>query len=153
MMNEFAKMCFVIGMIFHISMAFADRIIEVGQYNKVTENHVITNGQHEMGILYITSSTRNKIAFSLEVTLDIINEGDVVMIRNGVIEHDEMRVYGDIGIYVSSNSEDENLGHCVILAKFMPSRIVLQQIEECWWFGEGVKASGVYVLHGNHKSR
>lgn len=123
----------------------AAELFRVGQYVRVTKSPAFPDGGSETGLLKIIQSSSKNATFSLEITMKPIADGDGVQTRNGVIEIGELSVQDKSVVYRSTNAEDKDLGVCSLRFRRSDQDIVLIQMGKCWWFGEGVNASGRYV--------
>jgi hypothetical protein len=118
--------------------------VPVGSYARVTRSPVFRAGGKETGLLRVLSSERSTPKFRLEVTMNptVGNDGDQT--RNGVIEQGALSREGRVLVYRSAEGEP-SLGTCVLAIRTIDaSRVSVSQSGKCWWFGEGVDATGVY---------
>lgn len=129
---------------FTASLSGAAEVFRVGKYVRVTKSPSFPDGGRETGLLKIISSSSNSAIFRLEITMNPIATDDGFQTRNGVIEIGELSVQDKSIVYRSINAEDKDLGVCALLFSRSGQAIVLVQSGKCWWFGEGVNASGRY---------
>lgn len=128
------------------AVASASSTVEVGTYVRVTPSPFFPAGGKETGVLRILSVSRGRATFELEVTMNPNTNDDGAFTRNGVIEASEMTLEGQSAVYRSVNPEDKELGTCQLHFRKSGEALVISQSGKCWWFGEGVNASGSYRL-------
>ena len=114
------------------------------RYERCTKSPSFPEDGRETGAIEIQSVVKGRAKFNLEVTMNPVATDDGMLTRNGVIELGEMTVVGDVGEYKSTESGDTDLGVCVLRFKFERDVVMIAQEGKCWWFGEGVNASGRY---------
>lgn len=96
--------------------------------------------------MQIVESTKKGARFSLVVTMNPSAVDDGFLTRNGVIDGADLVPKGTALIYRSSEGEP-SLGTCVLAVRSVDEkRLRVSQSGKCWWFGEGVDASGLYEL-------
>lgn len=111
---------------------------EVGEY--------LRDGELTPGWLRITSVSSISLQFQLMTELrEAADDGERT--RNGVVEESEAVIVGASAVYRSNHEEDEDLGVCQLDLQRHKQEIILTQSGKCWWFGEGVDASGTYRKH------
>lgn len=111
---------------------------EAGEYFRDTE---LTPGW-----LTITSTSSSSLTFHLVTELRLAGD-DGYFTRNGIIEPSEAVVSDASAIYISDLEEDKYLGTCQLKLQQHKNEITVSQSGKCWWFGEGVDASGTYRKH------
>jgi len=68
-----------------------------------------------------------------------------VATRNGVIRDEVIPVLGKTALYKSP--PEEGLSSCeIVFVAEPPNQVRVTQFGECWWFGFGVHATGIYQL-------
>ncbi|WP_457280219.1 hypothetical protein [Polaromonas sp. P5_D5] len=116
----------------------------VGTYVRFTQSPSFPLDGRETGTLRIVEASRNVVRFQLEAAVNPRSDNDESLSRNGVIENGEFHIKGRSATYRSTNPEDKELGTCVLNLQRSGQVIVVAQSGKCWWFGEGVNASGEY---------
>jgi hypothetical protein len=119
---------------------------EPGRYVRVTPSPLFPAGGKETGVLRILAVSAAHVTFELEVTMNPSSADDGALSRNGVIEASEVAVEGQTAAYRSAYPEDKALGTCRLQFQQIGKVLVVNQSGKCWWFGEGVHASGRYRL-------
>lgn len=130
---------------FFVPVEASDFILP-GRYVRVTKSPHFINGGRETGVLVISSGAKQTAEFHLEVTWNPVLDDDGYRTHNGIIEKGIVIISKNTGRYISSNTEDSELGKCLIDFTFKGNELVLSQKGKCWWFGENVDASGLYRL-------
>jgi len=116
----------------------------IGEYVRLTPSPSFPSGGRETGNLRLVESSPARATFQLEVTMSPVSTDDGALTRNGGIEAGQMLLNDRSAIYRSANVEDNELGTCVLNFRRSGPNIVVAQSGKCWWFGEGVNATGTY---------
>ena len=118
----------------------------VGRYVRVTKSPVFPAGGRESGLLEIRHVAAQRVTFSLAVTMNPSSADDGFLTRSGEIPRSAFSTQGTRGVYQSQNAEGRELGTCVLAFEVRDKAVTVVQSGKCWWFGEGVNASGTYRL-------
>lgn len=115
-----------------------------------------TNGNS--GTLIIHSSYPKPATFSMQIeTCRRDCETDTPYANVGTIDQGTMEISGDSGRYRSAGPNEETqapeLGICVLQFSRSRGAITVTQLSTCWWFGNGVYASGTFVLMPTHAAK
>ena len=107
------------------------------------------------GTLTIRSVHFDTVEFDLIATKCIQQCDDEAQSVNnyGQIDRGTMRITGSSGTYVSSEDEDDVLGHCVLHFTRTRYAITVRQASRCWWFGDRVEVSGTYRVSTESSGR
>jgi hypothetical protein len=116
---------------------------KVGTYKLQTD-------RHNSGLLTLSQLNGKSGSFSLDVVLCMNYCGtDSAINHVGEVENGKMAIRGRFATYMSSGLEGEkpDLGICRIdFKQNSVNSIRLKQSGNCWWFGEGVNVSGIYIF-------
>lgn len=143
MQNKLLATLFVVASTFVSVQSDAADLFRIGKYVRDTKSPEFPEGGRESGLLDVIRSTPNAASFSLEATMNPISDDDGFHTRNGVIEAGEMTGQGKSALYQSN--KDKSLGVCSLRFTQSDDSILVVQTGKCWWFGEGVNASGRYI--------
>lgn len=129
---------------FAVPQATASPQLRAGEYIRFTASPSFPPGGKETGTLRILEVSEGRARFRLEVTMNPQAADDGFLTRTGVVEEGALKLSAGAAIYRSEQPEDKALGTCVLAFRRIHQFIVVAQSGKCWWFGEGVNASGKY---------
>lgn len=120
--------------------------------------YVFDGGKGNSGTLTIHSVGKKTATFSIAAfSCRRDCETDAPYVNVGSIEQGSMEITGSSGRYRSAGSEEETqdaeLGVCVLQFSLQRRAITVTQLSNCWWFGHGVYASGTYKLAPNYQTK
>jgi len=116
--------------------------LQAGRYVRVTKSPAFLSGGRETGELIVRASRQGKSSFALVATMNPVASDDGAGTHNGVVEHGVLRQRSKAWVY---EERDEELGVCRLALRALASEALdVRQSGRCWWFGEGVDASGIY---------
>jgi hypothetical protein len=120
--------------------------------------YVFDGGKGNSGTLTIHSVGKKTATFSIEaVSCRRDCETDTPYVNVGSIERGTMEITGSSGRYRSAGPEEETqdaeLGVCVLQFSLQRRAITVTQLSNCWWFGHGVYAFGTYKLSPHYQTK